>query len=141
MVAPQSHFVGAVSLLPASIRENKDIRTIIQAGYLLKACRFEEFWALKLDFAEEIKGFHEGVRDYIKSVIVTSHSRIHLSVLRTMLNISEKEMQALLLAEKWTCEGALIRIPGNQENQMRPKRFHEKIDHEDVFKVIYTIVK
>lgn len=81
-----------------------------------------------------------------------------------MLNISEKEMQALLLgmlcvivvvyilvakyknccddvAEKWTCEGALIRIPGNQENQMRPKRFHEKIDHEDVFKVIYTIVK
>lgn len=119
--------------------QDANVKAALAAGFLLQSCQFEQFWAADLTFAKSVKGFEAAMRASILSAIRRSHNAIALKTLQAKLNLSEKEVQAAVAAEKWTVEGDLAKIDANEDNQMRPKKIQENIEFGDVLKVIHTL--
>ncbi|DAZ93553.1 TPA: hypothetical protein N0F65_006541 [Lagenidium giganteum] len=120
MALPSQFFSGANTMISESLREDAAIQNLLAAGYHLQACAFEEFWKVDLSAATKIAGFTDA-----------SYSSISTSVLKSALNISDKEVKDLVAAENWTLEDEIVKIPANEDNQVRPKK--------DVLKVIHTL--
>jgi cytoskeletal protein CcmA (bactofilin family) len=60
-------------------------------------------------------------------------------VLKAKLGITDKDIKQVVTAEGWTLEGDVVKMTLNEENQMRPKKVQEKIEFDDVLKVIHTL--
>uniref|UniRef100_K3WRP7 Eukaryotic translation initiation factor 3 subunit K n=1 Tax=Globisporangium ultimum (strain ATCC 200006 / CBS 805.95 / DAOM BR144) TaxID=431595 RepID=K3WRP7_GLOUD len=136
---PSTFFTGASTVVPESIREDANVKAVLEAGFLLQSCLFEEFWQVDLTYAKSVAGFTDAARAFILDAVRKSHSAISTSVLKAKLNISDKEVQDVVAAEKWSVEGDVIKITLNEDNQVRPKKIQENIEFEDVLKVIHTL--
>lgn len=123
----------------AVFMQDANVKLALEAGFLLQSCLFEEFWQVDLTFATTVAGFTDAVRAFILDAISKSHSSISSAVLKSKLNMSDKEVQDVAAAENWTVEGDLIKITPNEDNQVRPKKIQENIVFEDVLKVIDTL--
>lgn len=66
---------------------------VVEAGFLLQSCLFEEFWTKDLGFAKSVAGFEQAVRAYILETVSKSHSAIAASVLKAKLNVSDAELK------------------------------------------------
>ncbi|TMW68398.1 hypothetical protein Poli38472_005866 [Pythium oligandrum] len=134
---PSSFFLGAAAIVPESFREDATVKQILDAGFLLHACRFEEFWQLDLAFAGAVADFADAVRAYVLTVVEKTHSSISSAVLQAKLNVSD--VKDIVAAKKWTLEGDVVQVPANDDNQMRPKKIRENIEFDDVLKAIHTL--
>jgi translation initiation factor 3 subunit K len=115
------------------------VKQILSAGFLLQSARFEDFWKVDLAFATKVPGFTEAVRAFILEAISKSHSVVSTAVLKTVLNVSDKDVQDIVAAEQWTLEKDLVTVTPNEDNQMRPKKVQETIELDDVLKVVHTL--
>jgi len=79
------------------------------------------------------------VRAYIVDALRKSYSVISSAVLASSLNVSAKEVAGIVAAEQWTLADELVTITPNEDNQVRPKKFQETIEFEDVLKVVQTL--
>lgn len=162
---PSPFFTGATTLVPESLREvrikcrsgcsywfirllsscvhdeqDAAVKLALEAGFLLQSCLFEEFWKLDLAAAEAAApGLLAAARAFIVDAVRKSHSVVSAAVLQSALNISAGEVAEVAAAEQWTVDGELVKIPANGDNQVRPKKIQEKIEFEDVLKVIDTL--
>ncbi|KAJ0404316.1 hypothetical protein P43SY_003229 [Pythium insidiosum] len=136
---PSTSFLGASAIVPESFREDANVKQILEAGLLLQACRFEEFWQAELPFAAQVAGFTDAVRAFIVDVLRKSHSVLSTAVLQAALGVSDKEVAALVDAEQWTREGELLHVTPSDDNQMRPKKVQETLALDDVLKVVHTL--
>lgn len=138
-LTPSPFFTGATTLVPESVREDASVKLALEAGFLLQSCLFEDFWKLDLSFASSVAGFTDAVRAFVLEAIRKSHSVVATSVLASALHVSEKEVADVLAKEQWTLDGAVAKVPANDDNQVRPKKVQEKLEFEDVLKVIHTL--
>lgn len=116
------------------------MKLALEAGFLLQSCLFEDFWQLDLASAEAAApGTIAAARAFILDAVRKSYSAVATAVLKAALNVSDAEVAAVVAAEHWTLEGELAKIPANGENQVRPTKVQEKIEFEDVLKVIATL--
>lgn len=137
---PSPFFTGASTIVPESVREDANVKLALEAGFLLQSCLFEEFWKLDLSYASAVAGFTDAVRAFILDALRKSHSVLSTAVIKSSLHISDKEVADVIAAEKWTAlEGDLVKVTPNEDNQVRPKKIQEKIEFEDVLKVIDTL--
>ncbi|TYZ51667.1 hypothetical protein PybrP1_003409 [[Pythium] brassicae (nom. inval.)] len=137
---PSPYFTGATTLVPESLREDATVKLALEAGFLLQSCLFEEFWKLDLAAAEAAApGTLTAARAFILDAVRKSHSVVSTALLKAALSVSDAEVAAVVAAEHWTLEGELAKIPANGENQVRPKKIQEKIEFEDVLKLIDTL--
>ncbi|RLN56821.1 hypothetical protein BBJ29_003174 [Phytophthora kernoviae] len=139
MSLPSTFFTGASTMVPENTREDTNVAAVLNAGFLLQSCLFEDFWKADMTFAKKVPGFVESVRAYILGAISRSHNAIATDVFKAKLNVSDKEVADIVAAEKWTVESNLIQISPNEGNQMQAKKIQENIEFEDVLKVIHTL--
>ncbi|CAI5709102.1 unnamed protein product [Hyaloperonospora brassicae] len=141
MALPSTFFTGASTMVPESIREDADVSAVLDTGFMLQSCLFEDFWKKDVAFASHVPGFLESVRAYILMAVYRSCSVVSTDVFKAKLNVSDQQVADIVAAEQWTVAGNLIHIKPNEHNQMQAKKVQEKIQYEDVLKVIHVLSK
>ncbi|TDH73073.1 uncharacterized protein CCR75_005254 [Bremia lactucae] len=139
MALPSTFFTGASTMVPENIREDANVSAALRAGFMLQSCLFEEFWKERGTLADEVPDFLESVRAYILTAVSHSHSVISTQVMKAKLSVPDKEVADIVAAMQWTAVDDLITIDSNENNQMQAKKVQEKIDFEDVLKVIRVL--
>ncbi|RHY30781.1 hypothetical protein DYB32_004021 [Aphanomyces invadans] len=132
MTLPSNFFLGASYLVSESLRKNKDVTELLQAGSLLQTCLFPAFWQLPLVSAKKVPGFDAAVREYIVSAISRSHDVVAAAFIAQQLHLDSKEVEALVT-------GTSFVVPANADNQMRPKKFKEDIAFTDLLDTINVL--
>lgn len=73
--------------------QDANVAAILEAGFLLQSCLFEEFWTKDLAFAVAEPGFEEAVRAFILETVSQSHKAVSAAVLKAKLNVSDAKLK------------------------------------------------
>jgi hypothetical protein len=102
----------------------------------------QAFWAkVETDAAvfKETPGFLVAVRAFILGVVTISYESVPTAFLGECLNLSGGELDAVIKGEGYSKDGETVTIPGNGENQLRPKKFKENIEFGQMLSMIHVL--
>lgn len=132
---PTSDFLCALYLIPESKTVNEPIPVIMRMQELLETGKFQLFWEESGSCAEllaSVPGAIDSIRAFMVSVISRTYKSIHVSTLTALLNVKTSELQATCDDQGWTLAGDVVEIPGNDENQPRPRCVEESLSFRQV---------
>jgi translation initiation factor 3 subunit K len=116
---------------------------------LLERCQFREFWALlrqdKANYADvvsHVKGFDEGIYEFILHIVSKTFQTIEYGELKEILgDLSNDEMNKLIKSKGWKKLEDNYVFVANHEDIVKTKNIVEKIKFDDVSPVMNASIK
>jgi len=122
--------------------EEDSIGLILKMHNMLETCQFIQFWnelSSRQPLIHGITGFEDSIRKFICHVIQITYQSIEKSSLRSLLGgLADNQLNNWMNQFGWKdIENGFVFIT-NQDENIKTKNITEKIDLENVAKVIAT---
>lgn len=146
MNLPETDYLASVKLVPPKVYEMEPVKSILRLGNMLESGQFKKFWkevAAQKNLLAPVAGFEDAMRKFISSVLASTFQVIQLSLLKDLLNLSDKNaIEDFIKTAGWQKneEDKTVKLPVSRENKMPISSNVEKISLDQVSEILKTFV-
>mmetsp|Transcript_39090 Transcript_39090/g.96213 ORF Transcript_39090/g.96213 Transcript_39090/m.96213 type:complete len:211 (-) Transcript_39090:146-778(-) len=137
MALPATDFMLCMYIVPPSLQSDTGIAALKSLADKLESCFFAQFWKeLSGSAVTEVPKFEETIRAFIVGVISSTYQLISTEELSSYVNLSGRDLDALVVKQGWEKEGDSVKIPRNEQNQAKIQIKQEGVSFEHVAPIV-----
>ena len=147
---PNTDFILCKSLIHPSLLDEEtnnddELKHVLNLHQLLETCNFEEFWTiLRTEPAVylNITGFEDSIRKFICYVVKITYQTMRKDLLGKILGgLDETQLKYWIKINEWEEKESDYVFISNQEELIKSKNIKEKIEFDNVARVVAAYAK
>lgn len=147
---PNTDFILCKSLIHPSLLDEEtnnddELKHVLNLHQLLETCNFEEFWTiLRTEPAVylNIIGFEDSIRKFICYVVKITYQTMRKDLLGKILGgLDETQLKYWIKINEWEEKESEFVFISNQEELIKSKNIKEKIEFDNVARVVAAYAK